>query len=249
MDYFEPEMSVVGAGPRRDLTAPEAAVVLEIPLDSVATMILFGLVKKGMVQILQERPLQLRVLPFESVRPYERNFIDSITYYGTIDRKKMEKALVSLIEDVKKMLKGFDYNATKQYYKSIVERAWNQVISAQTPEVFEKTLHNNSQWLLMDKKYDHRLRDYCVVFQPDSHYTDRGLTHGPSTSPIPSMAHGYISRVESLSKSLVDNISSLTERITRVTNPLPVSSGGGGGFSGGGGCACACACACAGGGR
>ncbi len=249
MDYFEPEMSVVGAGPRRDLTAPEAAVVLEIPLDKVATMILFGLVKKGKVEILQEKPLQLRVLPFETLRVYERNFIDSITYYGTIDRTKMEKALVSLIKDVKKMLKGFDYNATKQYYKSIVERAWYQVTSAQTPEVFQRTINNNSEWLLMDKKYDHRLRDYCVVFQTDSHYTDRGLTHGPTTSPIPSMAHSYISRVESLSKGLVDNISSLTERITRVTNPLPVSSGGGGGFSGGGGCACACACACAGGGR
>jgi hypothetical protein len=250
VDYFEPEMSVVGAGPRRDLTAPEAAVVLEIPLDKVATMILFGLVKKRKVEIIQESPLQLRILPFESLRLYERNFIDSITYYGTIDSSKMEKALVSLIKDVKKMLRGFDYNATKSYYKSIVERAWNQVTSAKTPDVFHRSINANSEWLIMDKKYDDRLRDYYVVFQSGSYYGEGGLTHRPDTSSIPQMAHGYISRVESLSKGLIDNISSFTERITKVTNPPPVSSGGGGGgFSGGGGCACACACACAGGGR
>jgi hypothetical protein len=102
----------------------------------------------------------------------------------------------------------------------------------------------------MDKKYDHRLRGYYAVFQSGSYYGEGGLTHRPDASSIPQMAHGYISRVESLSKGLIDNISSFTERITNVTNPPPVSSGGGGGgFSGGGGCACACACACAGGGR
>ena len=61
-DYFEPILCVLGAGPRRDLTAVEAAVVLERPLDKVATMILFGLVRKNRVAITSEVPLRLKVL-------------------------------------------------------------------------------------------------------------------------------------------------------------------------------------------
>ena len=60
-DYFEPELGVPGAGPRRDLTAVEAAIVLERPLEMVATMILFGLQKKGMVQAdYSQDPIRLR---------------------------------------------------------------------------------------------------------------------------------------------------------------------------------------------
>lgn len=63
MDYFEPKLSVVGAGPRRDLTAVEAAVVLERPLENVATMILFGLLRKKMVRVVDESyPMQLQKL-------------------------------------------------------------------------------------------------------------------------------------------------------------------------------------------
>ena len=62
-DYFDPKMNVVGAGPRRDLTAVEAAVVSEHPLEMVATMILFGLERKGMVKVLSdERPMRLQRL-------------------------------------------------------------------------------------------------------------------------------------------------------------------------------------------
>ena len=54
-DYYEPKLNTVGAGPRRRLTSVEAAIILERPLENVATMILFGLIKKGKVQLFPRR--------------------------------------------------------------------------------------------------------------------------------------------------------------------------------------------------
>ena len=47
MEYLPPALAVEGTGVKRGLTAVEAAILLEAPLNKVMTMILFGLVKKG----------------------------------------------------------------------------------------------------------------------------------------------------------------------------------------------------------
>ena len=62
MDYMPPLMSVEGMGVKRGLTAVEAAVLLEAPLNKVLTMILFGLMKKQAVRLTSERGLA-RVCP------------------------------------------------------------------------------------------------------------------------------------------------------------------------------------------
>ena len=50
MKYLPPSLSVEGVGIKRGLTAVEAAILLEIPLNKVLTMILFGLLKKDRVK-------------------------------------------------------------------------------------------------------------------------------------------------------------------------------------------------------
>ena len=121
-DYFEPKMNVVGAGPRRDLTAVEAAVVAERPLEMVATMILFGLERKGMVKVLSdERLMKLQRLVDRGEHEYETNYMLAITADGTLDRVLLRHALVQLINETSKKLKGFDLDATRRYYEGIAE--------------------------------------------------------------------------------------------------------------------------------
>lgn len=50
LKYLKPTLSVEGHGIKRGLTAVEAAILLEQPLDQVLTMILFGLLKKKPLQ-------------------------------------------------------------------------------------------------------------------------------------------------------------------------------------------------------
>jgi len=63
LDYLPPKIAIEGHGIKRGLTAVEAAVLLETPLDKVLTMILFSLVKKGAARVVKEDPLTLERLP------------------------------------------------------------------------------------------------------------------------------------------------------------------------------------------
>jgi len=47
MQYLPPKISIEGKGIKRGLTAVEAGILLEEPLDKILTMILFGLIKKN----------------------------------------------------------------------------------------------------------------------------------------------------------------------------------------------------------
>ena len=259
-DYFEPKMSVAGAGPRRDLTAVEAAVVLERPLEVVATMILFGLIKKGKVQVLSETsPQTIQKLSEVGDYPYETEYMAAIRSDNQVNRTMLRDGLINLIKATEKKMEGFDVNATKDYYKSICENAWAQVKGAKTPEEFSKGLSGQNEWMMLDKGYEKRMDGlhtglvFLWVPVPHHHhaYGPSAASSGPSISPQ-QMAHNYVRSLRSSSSNMVSSIKGLASEVTSVTNPAPISSGHsgwGGGGGGGGGCACACACACAGGGR
>jgi hypothetical protein len=254
MDYFEPELSVVGAGPRRDLTAVEAAVVLERPLDKIATMILFGLRKKQKVTVFTEVPLVLQVNPThvsaEPLHRYELDFLSAITSNGTIWRPNLEITLVNLIKNTQYKLRGFDLAATQGYYRYIVGKAWAQVMAARTPPVFQKTMEEQDQWLLVDEHYNTRISSWLVHDHGYEGHHSSGASYSPPSGGTPSiteMAQGFVMHVENTCKGLVGDLESFTKGVSDETNP--VSSGGsGGGFSSGGSFD-SCACACAGGGR
>lgn len=258
-DYFEPKLSVAGAGPRRDLTAVEAAIVLERPLEVVATMILFGLINKGKVKVLSDSsPQKLQKLSEVGEYPYETEYLASIRSDNQVNRTMLKDGMINLIRATEKKMEGFDVNATKDYYKSICENAWGQVKGAKTPEEFSKGLSDNNEWMMLDKRYEKRMSTvhtglgFVWVPVPYHHdyYGPAAASSGPNISPQ-QMAHNYMNSVKSSSRGMVSSIKGMASEVTSVTNPVPISShsGWGGGGGGGGGCACACACACAGGGR
>jgi len=50
-----------GHGIKRGLTAVEAAVLMQQPMDKIFTMILFGLLKKGAAEVVTKEPLELKI--------------------------------------------------------------------------------------------------------------------------------------------------------------------------------------------
>jgi len=261
-DYFVPLLSQIGAGPRRDLTAVEAAIALERPIEVVATMILFGLVKKGKLQILSDQaPMRLKKLSEQGDYPYENDYLKAVFTEGLVDRNSLKDAMVSLIKATEEKLKGFDYEATKLYYAKICDTAWAQVKASGTPEEFAKGLEDRHEWMMLDPQYEHRIGTVWIpvpiIVGPGGSTTARTSsgTTGSRINPQ-SMAKDYASRVKSSSNNMVSNLKDLSREITGKTNAAAFahtsakSGWGGGGLGGGfGGCACACACACAGGGR
>lgn len=271
MDYMPPLVSVEGLGIKRGLTAVEAAILLEAPLNKVLTMILFGLLKKGAVQVVSDEPLRLEkadALP-KGLHPYENDFLGAIKKKGDLRQKDLTKAITDLVREVNQKMKGFHAKDTIAYYKDIVARAWKQVESADTPEIGDENL----EWMMMDEDFEQKMPQtfgsrpvlmpawwwlYAGSRRPAASGPSVGKaappTGAPRTVPGAMVAHTVVSRVEGLSNRIVTNVSDFTARVTRTTHPVPVSTSSSRGSSGGGGCACACACAgcacaCAGGGR
>lgn len=266
MKYMPPSLSIEGVGIKRGLTAVEAAILLEKPLDRVCTMILFGLLKKEAVKVAKAKPLRLEVLKKEKeeLHEYESLFLAAVNKKGRVSETKLRKVITNLIKGSNEKMKGFSRRDTREYYRSIVNKAWEQVASSETQEVASEVLDKEMEWLIADERYEQRMKDVLgdrVVAVPLWYPVYR--TGAPTGVPgpglsVPSLAgsefaNSVVQSVEGFAHGLVGKVESFTGAITKVTNPSPVKSGSSW-SSGGSGCACACACAgcacaCAGGGR
>jgi hypothetical protein len=184
--------------------------------------------------------------------------------------------MVSSVREVSEKMKGFSRRETVDYYKSIMEKAWQQVEQADTPEVKSQLMDENLEWTMLDRNYENRTRNTFTgpVFVPMwwGHY-DPSWHAAAATSggiSVPSVGRGsggalpgaafaasIVNGTQTFSSRVVGNVSDFTSKVTSKTNPPPPppppsSRGGYRGGSGGCACACACAgcaCACAGGGR
>jgi hypothetical protein len=269
MAYMPANVSVEGVGIKRGLTAPEAALLIDTPLNKVVRMILFGLLKKGIVRVeTTPKPtvFKLEGAATESLRPYEKDFLACVKADGTLETTDLKKALVTMIKETDKALKGFSRTETKDYYRAIVDLAWKHVKAANTPELLGQEWDSKLEWMMMDKEYGKKMADTFDgrdVILPRWYGNYYGPTVRPSAAgtggkfevPGATLANEMVTSVENFSGKLITNVESFVTGVSRVTNPPPqTSSGRSSGGGGGGGCACACACAgcacaCAGGGR
>jgi hypothetical protein len=282
MKYLPPTIRVEGHGIKRGLTAIEAAVLLEKPVDKIFTMILFSLLQKEAARVVSRDPLELEFsdpLP-EGLRAYEKQFVKAFQAKADRVRKvELQDMMIDLIESVGEKMKGFSHRETTRYYKNIIDRAWNQVESADTPEVKSEKFNEHMGWTMLDQDFEDRTQD---VFRRGPVYVpvwwhrydpgfgrsqtrtasapSRGGTGAGEGVSLPNLPGGefaasMVTGIQNFSSDVVGNVTGFTNRITQQTNPIPESSSSGGWSSGGGSsCACACACAgcacaCAGGGR
>jgi len=276
MKYLPPKIRIEGHGIKRGLTAVEAAILMEQPMDKVLTMILFSVVKKGTASVLSKEPLKLDIpdIPTDKLRPYETKFLEAFKETKASNRrKKLQSLMIGLIKGVGKKMKGFSHKETVAYYEKIMERAWQQVETADTPEVKSQKFDDHMGWTMLDKNFDDRTQD---VFRTGPVYVpmwwgryDPGWSRtasaapkssgtsvsgsGRSTPSLPNLPGGefaasVVGGIQGFSRDVVGNVTDFTSGITNKTNPVPksTSSSRSGGFSSGGGSSCACACACAG---
>ncbi|MCF6277791.1 MAG: hypothetical protein L3J16_03455 [Anaerolineales bacterium] len=164
MQYISPKIAIEGHGIKRGLTAVEAAILMQEPLDKVMTMILFGVIKKGAAEVTKRDPLHLKVvdsLP-EKLHPYEKEFLEAFAdgkNNRIKQRRKLQKVTVNLIKSVSKKMKGFSRRETLAYYKNIMERAWKQIESAGTPEIKSQMYDEALEWTMLDKNFNDRTQD------------------------------------------------------------------------------------------
>jgi hypothetical protein len=279
LQYMPPRVALEGQGIKRGLTAVEAAILLEQPLDKGMTMILFGLVKKNAAEVTRRDPLEIKVITPqpEGLPPYETRFLEAFKQPAGAPRQSVLQDLtVALVNSVSEKIRGFSRKETADYYRSIMERAWQQVEAADTPEVKSQKFEEAMEWTMLDRDYDDRMRRtfrepifmpmwwgrYDPTFRSTSRDTASQASMpssqgGRVSLPGADIAASVVTGAQTFSSKVMGNLNTFTSRVTNATNPPPKPSTGssrrsGGGKSGGCACACACAgcaCACAGGGR
>jgi hypothetical protein len=176
--YESPRLSVEALGANRSLTAVEAGLVMGLKPVRVITMMLYGLLLKRQVAVVESEPLlklkRLETPPNEPpqqttpettatpaaapLRYYEIDFLGAIKPDGTLDEAALADAYRGLVNTVNQKLKGYSREDTENYYRSIVETAWGQVTRAGTADLMGDALDKNLEWLLADNKFDDNLR-------------------------------------------------------------------------------------------
>ena len=200
MSYLPPKMKIEGNGIKRGLTAVEAAILMEQPMDKVLTMILFGVMKKEAAIVKQQDPLELEVsepLP-ENLHPYEVEFLEAFKLPENKRRTAMQAMMVNMVKGVEKKMKGFSRKETVAYYEDIMRRAWAMVETAETPEVKSENYNQTMEWTMLDDEYQERTRRTFTggpVFVPMwwprySPSYRRSIGGGVSTASRPAVSTG-----------------------------------------------------------
>lgn len=274
LQYLPPRISIEGNGIKRGLTAVEAAILMEQPLEKVLTMILFSVVRKGAAEVISREPLKIRVLSLPEnveLRDYEVAFLEAMKQENAKNQRKMlQDLMVNLVKEVSEKMRGFSRKETVEYYQDITRRAWEQVEAANTPEVQSDLFEKAMDWTMLDKRFEDRSQEiftnrpvivpsWWTRYDPGFGKPDSSLApkpsqvgHAPGSSSLPSLpgadfAASIVGGIQSFASSVIGDVTSFTSGITEKTNPVPKSttSSSWGGRSGGGGSSCACACACA----
>ncbi len=178
MKYLPPVVSIEGTGVRRGLASPEAAILLEMPLDRVMTLILFNLARKGGVAVLARQPkLKLKVMDrSKATEAYEKAFLEAVGEDGSVSQSAMQKLAVDMVKSVREKMRGYSHKDTVKYYRQVIDQSWDEARIAASPEERSRVLEDNYDWMTMDRDYRTRVRDHYGTghyYQPrwwDSYY-------------------------------------------------------------------------------
>ncbi len=172
--YFPARVCREGGGIKRGLTAVEAAVLLELPLSKVLTMVIFGLVRKGLLRVVTNAPLCVEVTGHESskgvwvtvpgdtkvkLRAYEAHFLNAFRDQprARVDSLDLAKPMDRLVMGTARVMRNFDLEVTRAYYQAIVTRAWKQVEREGNFEARCTAIDDTWDWLAMDPAWGRRL--------------------------------------------------------------------------------------------
>lgn len=212
--YLPPIAQVEGGGIKRGLTSPEAATLLEMPLNKILTLVIFGLLAKGILKQVEDDPLKVEVAePFRTlsnpdlkttkkrlearrqaaqnlktvIHKYEDPFLHLIEKHPNRAVKDIDfaPAMQGLITDTAEKMKGFDLSDTQEYYARIIERAWQQAQAMGEIPQREEYLDKYLPWVMMNDNYPTVLTAPGYNYWPIWIRRSRPIMTGGSSLPAP----------------------------------------------------------------
>ncbi len=278
--YEKPRVRMETLGIKRGLTAPEASWLIGLGPQKVVVTILYSLLKKHAVWVKEQEP----VLKLEAIdrpegegpplRYYEMSFLRCIGEDDTLGEECLANTVMLLRDTIEEKIRGYCRQDTIDHYSKIVDKAWEQVKNAGTPELAAKAFDENLLWLMMDRDFKSRSGEALggITLPPDPAWWWYWWWRfpnpiPPSRAPVPSsegrkplpggeLADKVATSMEKAADGLVKNLEKFANSIVpaaqKSVSRAPIRHGSS--------CACACvscacvcacvscACACAGGG-
>lgn len=181
--YLPPIAQTEGGGIKRGLTAPEAAVLLEMPLNKILTLVIFGMLEKHILDLVDQDPLTVKVAaPFRTwhdpdnrrsskarrkarrraaqdqgtvVHAYEEPFLDQLerTPDKPVSQVDFTKPVERLIKATAAKMEAFDLSDTQDYYRRVIDRAMKQAETIGEVEQQEQYLDKYLPWVMMNDNY------------------------------------------------------------------------------------------------
>ena len=198
MHYMPPIAQVEGGGIKRGLTAPEAAVLLELPIAKVLSLVIFGMLKKGILRQVSADPLTVAVddafqLKSDSTAeptsnsgpsfiamPGRKKALSCIRYeqpFLFLLQKNPGKAVKDidfgvpmrqLIAGAAGRMAGFNLRETQDYYRSIIKRAAEQAAAIGDIPQRQDTVDRNFEWILDGRSLSHGVLRVAVSADVDA---------------------------------------------------------------------------------
>jgi hypothetical protein len=102
----------------------EVALLMELPLPRVAAIMIEGLKRQGLVELVSESPLQIRVLGAKKAeQEYEEAFLAAFDSEGRVLSGLMADFFESAIKKLQEKVWDCDIDATKAYYRKRIQEA------------------------------------------------------------------------------------------------------------------------------
>ena len=254
--YMPPIAEVEGGGIKRGLTAPEAAVLLELPIAKVLSLVIFGMLKKGVLRQTLAEPLTVEV--DEAFRLDDKTLSDSERQRGkAYGAAALKRGIVvhhyehsflfllqsnpgkpvreiqfgipvkMLIQSSANRMKGFDLSDTQDYYRAIIRRATEQAAAIGDIPQRKKTIDRNFEWILMGENYG-PVFDYGPTYRPI--WWGRGpmssAPAAPSAAPSGGGGTSFGDVASSFSGWAENTMGNMADAVSPGSLSLPDSTGG-----------------------
>jgi hypothetical protein len=227
------------------LSAAEAAVLLDVPVNKIVTIVIFDLLRRGCIKAVSEDPLKLELLGKPepknrftmnngrtiNVTKYQHRLLTIINANqgAPFETLNIEGAFKELVAAVADKAQGCDIKRTRDYCRFKVDHAWRKFRDEADFEVRTKYADKNYGWLVADEEYDDRMSVMETV--EDYYYRPRwyyGHHHYHPTRPVPGIARDAAPAPAIQSPTFRDVFNSVTGRLSKIGDSmksLPINQG------------------------
>ncbi|HYW84649.1 MAG TPA: hypothetical protein VFB30_15410, partial [Spirochaetia bacterium] len=107
----------------KDLHPIEVALLLEMPLQKVVAIMLEGLKRQGVVEVVSEDPLKIKILTARKAEhEYEELFLQSFDTRGEVLSGLLADFFEKVLAKLQEKIWDCDIDATKEYYRKQLEK-------------------------------------------------------------------------------------------------------------------------------